>query len=335
MERVNMPESFYYNPQKLLTYDFLWNMIIGERGNGKTYSIKKYLINKFKKTGEQFVWIRRYETEFDDFSEFFSDIIANNEFPKDELVVKGKKLYCNNKLMGFGIPLSKGITKKSVNYSGVTRICFDEFLIPKGSSYHYLKNEVFRLFDLYETIARTRRVKMFMLANSISQNNPYFREFNVRLTGQFTKVNNQLIIETTNSVNYRQYKKQTEFGRLAEATGYAKYAIDNEFVEDNYNFIEKRTPEAINRFNIQFDKVMLGIWIDVKNGKLYVSNKYNPDLPVYCITVEHLKPNYLILKSNSHYMTMLKNAYEYGYIYYENLKIKGYMENVQKYLNIK
>nr|DAH23810.1 MAG TPA: DNA encapsidation protein [Caudoviricetes sp.] len=330
-----MPESFYYSPQKLLTYNYLWNMVIGERGNGKTYAMKKYFIKDFIKNGHQFVWIRRYETEFDDFKEFFSDIIANNEFPKYELIVNGKKLYCNGKVMGFGIPLSKGITKKSVNYSAVTHICFDEFLIPRGSSYHYLKNEVFRLFDLYETIARTRRVKMFMVANSISQNNPYFREFNVRLTGEFTKVNEQVIVETTNSVNYRQYKKQTDFGRLASLTGYSKYAIDNDFVEDNYNFIEKRTPEAINRFNIQFDKIMLGIWIDTKNGKLFVSNKYNPELPVYCITVDHLKPNYLILKSNSHFMNMLKNAYEYGYIYYENLKIKGYMENVQKYLNIK
>ena len=34
-------------------------------------------------------------------------------------------------------------------------------------------------------------------------------------------------------------------------------------------------------------------------------------------------------------MDMLRKSYEYGYIYYESLKIKGYMENVQKYLNIK
>ena len=34
-------------------------------------------------------------------------------------------------------------------------------------------------------------------------------------------------------------------------------------------------------------------------------------------------------------MDMLKNAYTYGFLYYEDIKIKGYMENVQKYLNIK
>ena len=83
--------DIWYLPYKLLSFDYLWNMIIGERGNGKTYSIKKLFIKKFIKTGEQFVWIRRYETEFDDFDEFFSDIIKNNEFPEHELTVKGKK----------------------------------------------------------------------------------------------------------------------------------------------------------------------------------------------------------------------------------------------------
>lgn len=328
-------DNIFYSIYKLLSYDYLWNMIIGERGNGKTYSVKKMFINNFIKHNRQFVWIRRYETEFDDFEEFFSDIIKNNEFPEHELTVKGKKLYCDKKLMGFGIPLSKGITKKSVNYSGVTDICFDEFLIPKGSNYHYLNNEVFRLFDLYETIARLRRVKVYMLANSISQNNPYFREFNIKLKGQFNKINKQLIVEVTNTSEYREVKKMSDFADLVKGTGYDKYAIDNEFIEDNYNFIAKKSETAINRFNIKFDKVILGIWVDAKLGKLYVSRKYNPEAPMYCITVDHLQPNYLILKSNSHYMDMLKNAYTYGFIYYEDIKLKGYMENVQKYLNIK
>lgn len=330
-----IPESFWYSPQKLLTYNYLWNMIVGERGNGKTFGIKTYFIKQFIKKGSQFVWIRRYETEFDDFSEFFSDIEKENFFTGHTFSVKGKKLYCDDKLMGFGIPLSKGITKKSVNYSKVENIAFDEFILPRGSNYHYLKNEVFRLLDLYETIARTRRVKMFLMANSISQNNPYFREFNVKINGEFNKVNDQLMVQVTNSVNYRQFKKQTDFAKLASHTGYTKYSIDNEFIEDNYNFIEKKSPTSINRFNIEFDKITLGVWIDTKIGKIFISSKYNPDLPTYCITVDHLKPNYLILKSNSHYMDMLRKSYEYGYIYYESLKIKGYMENVQKYLNIK
>lgn len=334
MECVSM-DNIYYSIYKLLSYDYLWNMVIGERGNGKTYGVKKMFINNFIKHNRQFVWIRRYETEFDDFEEFFSDIIKNNEFPDHELTVKGKKLYCDKKLMGFGIPLSKGITKKSVNYSGVTDICFDEFLIPKGSNYHYLNNEVFRLFDLYETIARLRRVKVYMLANSISQNNPYFREFNIKLKGQFNKINKQLIVEVTNTEEYREVKKMSDFAELVKGTGYDKYAIDNEFIEDNYNFIAKKSETSINRFNIKFDKVILGIWVDAKEGKLYVSRKYNPEAPMYCITVDHLQPNYLILKSNSNYMDMLKNAYTYGFIYYEDIKLKGYMENVQKYLNIK
>lgn len=328
-------DSIYYSIFPLLSYDYLWNMIIGERGNGKTYGVKKYFINNFIKKGWQFVWIRRYETEFDDFSEFFSDIEKNNEFSDHEFKVKGKRLYCDDKLMGFGIPLSKGITKKSVNYSGVMTIGFDEFLIPKKSNYRYLPDEVFRLFDLYETIARLRRVKVFLMANSISQNNPYFREFNIKLKGKFNKINKQLIVEVTNTEEYRQIKKCTDFAELVKGTGYDKFAIDNEFIEDNYNFITNKPNTAINRFNIKFDKKILGVWVDIDKGKIYISKKYNPNVSTYCITVDNLEPNYLLLKSSNHFMNMLKNAYNYGFIYYEDIKLKGLMENVQKYLNIK
>ena len=330
-----MQNDIWYNIYELLSYDYLWNMIIGERGNGKTYGVKKFFIKEFIKKGREFIWIRRYETEFDDFDNFFDDLIKNNEFPNHELKVMGKKLYCDGKVMGTGIPLSKAITKKSVSFPNVCYIAFDEFLIPRKSNYHYLPDEVFRLFDLYETIARLRRVKMFMMANSISQNNPYFLKWNIKLKGRFNKINKQLIVEVTDTEEYREMKKCTDFAELTKGTGYDRYAINNEFIEDNYNFIEKKSPNAINRFNISYADVIVGIWVDTKNGKIYASRKYNPSLSCYCITIDHLKPNYLILKSSSHFMDMLKNAYTYGFMYYEDIKIKAYMENVQKYLNIR
>ena len=43
-----MNSNIFYDFQKVLSYNALLNLIIGERGVGKTYGMKKFCINKFK-----------------------------------------------------------------------------------------------------------------------------------------------------------------------------------------------------------------------------------------------------------------------------------------------
>ena len=50
----------FYDYNKVLSYNAMFNFIIGERGVGKTFGAKKFCINRFLKYGEQFVYIRRY-----------------------------------------------------------------------------------------------------------------------------------------------------------------------------------------------------------------------------------------------------------------------------------
>lgn len=328
---VIINESFYYSPQQLLSYNCLFNFIEGERGNGKTYAFKKFVIDNFIRKGIEFIWLRRYESELDDINKFFDDI---KDKYKEKLEVKGKKFYCNDKLMGQAMPLSKGITKKSVPFPNVGFIVFDEFLIDKGN-YRYLKNEVKEFLDFYSTIARSRDVRVFFIANSISEINPYHLFFNIVPNGRFTKIKDDVILERTDTINFRQAMKKTRFGKIINNTAYSRYAIDNEYVNDNKEFIEEKSKTSVNRFNIVYKNIFLGIWVDTKLGKIYVSRKHNKNLPSYCITTDDMKPNYLILKANSNYMKMLKTAYEYGYLYCEDIKVKGYMEEVKKYLAIK
>ena len=328
-----MNEEFYYSSDKLLTYGCLFNLIIGERGNGKTFEFKRLCIKDYIKKKEQFIWIRRYESELDDIDQFFKDI--NKLFPDSKFMVKGHKFYCNDEIMGFYLPLSKGVTKKSNVYEKVTKIVFDEFLVAK-SNYHYLKNEVMAFLDLYETIARLRDVKVYLIANAISEINPYFIFFNIRLSGnRFTKIKDDVILEVTDTKDYRQVKRKSRFGKLINGTGYDRYSIDNEFTNDNHSFIEQKSSKARIIFNLKYNNFMIGIWVDNENGKLYCSSKINPNIPIYCIVTEDMQPNYLILKSTSNYMKLLRNSYEYGFIYYENIKIKGVMNEIKRYLNIK
>lgn len=59
--------------------------------------------------------------------------------------------------------LSTAQDLKSTNFSNVTNLIFDEFIIEEGQKKFYLNNEVEVFLNLVETIARLRDIKIFML----------------------------------------------------------------------------------------------------------------------------------------------------------------------------
>ena len=58
-----MFDSKYYNLNTILKTKSTYNMIIGERSNGKTYSALKYGIAQYFKNGSQIAIIRRWQTD--------------------------------------------------------------------------------------------------------------------------------------------------------------------------------------------------------------------------------------------------------------------------------
>lgn len=73
----------YYDYHKILSYNAFINILIGERGVGKTYGASKMVINKFIKKHEQFAYIRRYKPELKKaVPQFFEALNNNNEFER-------------------------------------------------------------------------------------------------------------------------------------------------------------------------------------------------------------------------------------------------------------
>src|SRR6056300_1738318 len=102
----------YWNIKDVISHNKFLNFIVGNRGAGKSYSSKKYCIDDFLKNGSQFVWVRRFDSELDDFQHtFFSDILHN--YPDSiKFHYKHYKFYINDVVAGFSIPLSISSKKK-------------------------------------------------------------------------------------------------------------------------------------------------------------------------------------------------------------------------------
>lgn len=120
----------YYDYHKILSYNALLNILIGERGVGKTYGATKFVTSQYLKKDEQFAYIRRYKPEIKKaLPNFFEKIQDNKEFPEHNLYTKGFNFYCDNCIFGYAMTLATAQDLKSANFSKVKTIIFDEFII--------------------------------------------------------------------------------------------------------------------------------------------------------------------------------------------------------------
>lgn len=352
---VPIDTSIFWNLRRTLTHNMLINIIVGNRGSGKSFGAKEYAIDNFIKKGEQFGYIRRYIDDLKEPMDRFFDDIAD-KYPDFEFKTDSKRFYIRQKptdenqqwgpkdIAGYGFTLSTANNKKSIPYPKITTLIYDEFLIDKGTQ-RYLKNEPIALLNLYETIARPGtdhpRVILFMLANAISITNPYFLFWDLKMpkrkdrNGKYIwkHPKRPILVEDVRNEEFIDRKKNTEFGKLIDGTQYAQYSIENKFLLDDDTFVEKKSPKARYYFTFIYKEHTLGVWADFVEGKMYVSKSVDPSyLLVYSITMSDHKPNTMFLRNktrNSHFKIFLEN-YMLGNVYFESVNIKNICYEVIK-----
>ena len=254
----------WYDKQQLLSHNKIMNMVLSNRGGGKTFCMTRWAIDDYKKSGKQCVWVRRYKSELDEMlakDKFFDAV--REYYPGDELKVDGNFGLINGNVAIYFVALSTSRQLKSNNYPFVNKIIFDEFIIDKGKV-TYLKNEVEVFLDLYETVARMRdNVRAVLLANSITIVNPYFLFWCIKPNPKkrFT-VKGQVCVELFTDSDFIEKKKKTRFGQLVDGTRYGNYAIDNKWLLDNDTFVMGKTPEAEFMLGIKYMGIMYGFWVD-------------------------------------------------------------------------
>lgn len=292
----------YYDYHKIISYNAMINILIGERGVGKTYGASKFVVSQYLKKGEQFCYIRRYKPEIKKaVPNFFESLINNEEFKGHTLTTKGNTFYCDGEVIGYAMTLATAQDLKSSNFSKVKNIIFDEFIIEQGQKKYYLQNEVFTFLNLLETIGRLRDIRVFMLANSASITNPYFAFFDLSMPyNSDIKLfkNGTILLQYMKNQEYRDFKKQTKFGQLVAGTPFEDYAIDNKFLDDDKSFVQKKSGTSHFSFAFIYDNVTYGVWYDYSVGNIFVSFDYDVSSPfVFAITLQDHKPNTMLINS--------------------------------------
>lgn len=183
----------YYSLAKILKAGADYNIIFGERSNGKTYALLEHALRTYLKTGKQSAYVRRWREDLRGkrAETLFSGLVANGTLEK---LTKGKyneifyytgKWFLSNynaetkkrvpsdDPFCYAFSLSETEHDKSTSYPNITTVIFDEFLTRK----YYLTDEFVIFMNLLSTIIRQRdNVKIFMLGNTVNKYCPYFSE---------------------------------------------------------------------------------------------------------------------------------------------------------------
>lgn len=315
----------WFDGNRILTYNTLFNFVVGNRGTGKTYWFKKWAVADFLRTGAQFIYLRRYRTECD-VKSFFTQI--KPEFPNVKFSVKGQSFFINEKFAGQCIALSQGITKKSMPFDGVNKLCFDEFMLEEAH-YRYLKNEVNAFLDFYETVNRLRidgrrDCTVFFLSNALSLYNPYFTFFEIKFgkSNRFRK--GDLYAEIFQDPEFTKVKKLSRFGQLIEGTEYADYAIDNTFYLDDSKLVSKREGNCGYYATFVIEGVDYGIWINYEVGRMWISKEIDPScLKRFCFSGKDHGLNTMLIKGHSMIIKGFVTNYKLGNVYYDSMEVKA------------
>lgn len=197
-ETQNAPLSFY-SLERILKAEADYNIVFGERSNGKTYAALEYALKRFIASGfnTQFAYIRRWkddirgsraQTLFNGLADTglisdlthgeYTNVVFTNgrwflAYYDDEL----DKWVTYMKPVGFAFALNEMEHDKSTSYPEVTTVIFDEFITRNV----YLKDEFIIFLNVLSTIIRHRNnVKIFMLGNTVNKFCPYFAEMGLK-----------------------------------------------------------------------------------------------------------------------------------------------------------
>lgn len=201
MARKTKPH--YYSLDAIKAEHAHYNLIIGERSNGKTFAVLSEIVKNYYETGKQGAYIRRMSEDFTGkrgATLFEALIDSNGKNTISELTqgywtsvyYYGSRWYLCNYVQKdngewdresdetpfcYGFALTATEHEKGVGYPNITTICFDEFMTRHG----YLRDEFVLFMNTLSTIIRQRDdVTIYMCGNTVNKYCPYFKEMGLR-----------------------------------------------------------------------------------------------------------------------------------------------------------
>ena len=176
----------YYDISEMLKTNAEYMMLLGQRSNGKSYQVKKTVLEDFYFNETKFIYLRRWKADIKqkEVSTYFDDIpiakYTNREYNsvramngfiylckiEDGLIIEKREIgrYC---------ALNEYESYKSQVFMNYKNIVYEEFITDSI----YLNDEPKLLQQFVSTVARLDKIRVFLIGNTLTRVCPYFHEW--------------------------------------------------------------------------------------------------------------------------------------------------------------
>lgn len=239
----------WYNLSRARSNFRAFNVIIGGRGIGKTYSALDFLISE----EQPFIYMRNTDVQLKESASEFGNPFKkwSTDHGRDVKLVKEgmhAAIIEGEKRLGHGVALSTFENMRGVDLSDVRYVLFDEFIEKRKLAF-----DQFNTFtNFYETVNRNRELlgepplMVFMLSNAQKLGNPILAGLglipvieNMLIKGSSEYKAGNFFIDLPESA-VSEAKRNTALYGLTKDTFFYKEALDNKFAYDSFRGIYNR-----------------------------------------------------------------------------------------------
>ena len=329
-------EYDYWDINRTLSYDCLMNAIIGQRGCGKTYGSKEYVLNRFAKKGESCLYLRQTKKNIDETSDWLDHF--HEKYP--ELKQKKNKIVDaqgNVAVWLYGLT-EFGAIKSAIKDSNITTIILDEFT--DYVQWTQKQSKVWCFLNICDSVIRTRtNVRILLLGNSVGDmDNEYFHYFKIMpdTSQKFTLYRKQgILVEFVKSEKFAEQRKNTPFGRLIADTDYGTMSLDSKFENEDLDNIAKMHNDNMIIAYVQDKQDTVAIYLDKIDKKIYMKlkNVYTSD-PVITLDTDRTASYNYFKYSKEIWQLQLVNAIQTNNLRFNDVMSRSASNRILKGLGI-
>ena len=321
----------FYRLGPILSRNGVINIVLGPRGDGKTFAAKEQAIRNAINKEEQFIYLRRYRKELDSRTTFFDDI--RFKFPDHEFMIRGHEALMKRpnsskwETIGYFVALSISQQKKSVAYPKVSLIIFDEFLIDKGAI-RYLPQEQKVFLDFLSTVDRYQdRVRAILISNTVSIMNPYFHAWGIKPRSEgewFSDPTGFVVVHFIKDHVFAEQVRETRLGAFIADTDYGAYAIDAQFADNHDSMLKLKPPSATYKATIETESGVFSWWADSLSGLYYIQEKRpKGDEIMLTMIADRMDETKSYLPYNNKLVGMLRTSFSHGRMYFDTAQARN------------
>lgn len=244
VENENKEKQMYYDIGPIDSTNAVYRMIIGQRSNGKTYSICKHMVEDYFEKGHRSAYIRRWDEDIQPknigslFAPHYKLIeeLSGGEYNAVSYRAKEYHLIHMDEegKVDKKDPVAFCITA-SINTAEHTKgqdrgelhlILFDEFMTRHG----YLNNEFVLYCNLLSSLIRNRdNCVIYMAANTVNRYCPYFKEMGLKDVE--TMPQGQVFVYTYGNADLTVAVEYCDAVKATEQVSSKYFAFDNPQLE--------------------------------------------------------------------------------------------------------